>query len=223
MMRMLKTPRANRAAALALLVFVVLAVIAALAVPAYLAHEHYDASNAKMSRLLGAYATLNQSRPRLLRSVEMLRAKDSKKFYLKGATPALASAELQDIAKSSIENNGGRILSTQAMANKDDGGYRQITATIQMSMTNQNLRRVLYALETREPYLFVDGLIVRAQVPPGFKPAPGVEPDLFVQFEVAGYSPIVPTSATPTINNNAQPPSSPSPPPTAATKSVSKI
>lgn len=210
-MRMLKTPRANRVAALTLLALLVLAFIAALAVPAYLAHEHYDASNAKMSRLLSAYATLNQSRPRLLRSVEILRTKDSKKFYLKGATPALASAELQDLAKSSIENNGGRILSTQAMANKEDGGYRQIAATIQMSMTIQNLRRVLYALETKEPYLFVDSLVVRSQVPPGFKPAPGVEPDLFVQFEVAGFSPIVPTSAASATNAT-----------NAATTSVSK-
>ena len=190
MMATLKTPRANRAAALSLLALVVMVIIAAIAVPVYFAHEHYDSSNTKMSRLLGAYTTLNQTRPRLLRSVEVLRTKDAKKFYLKGATPALASAELQDIAKSIIETNGGRILSTQAMANKDDSGYRQIAATMQMSMTIQNLRRVLYAMETKVPYLFVDSLIVRTQVPPGFKPAPGVEPELFVQFDVAGFTPI---------------------------------
>ena len=115
---------------------------------------------------------------------------------MKGATPALASAELQDIAKSIIETNGGRILSTQAMSNKDDNGYRQIAATMQMSMTIQNLRRVLYAMETKVPYLFVDSLIVRTQVPPGFKPAPGVEPELFVQFDVAGFTPIVAVPAS---------------------------
>ena len=190
MMATFKTPRANRAAALSLLALVVMVIIAAIAVPVYFAHEHYDSSNTKMSRLLGAYTALNQTRPRLLRSVEVLRTKDAKKFYLKGATPALASAELQDIAKSIIETNGGRILSTQAMANKDDSGYRQIAATMQMSMTIQNLRRVLYAMETKVPYLFVDSLIVRTQVPPGFKPAPGVEPELFVQFDVAGFTPI---------------------------------
>ena len=197
MMATFKTPRANRAAALSLLAVVVIVVIAAIAVPVYFAHEHYDAANTKMSRLLGAYTALNQTRPRLLRSVEVLRTKDAKKFYLKGATPALASAELQDIVKSIIETSGGRILSSQALANKDDNGYRQIAATMQMSMTIQNLRRVLYAMETKVPYLFVDSLVVRTQVPPGFKPAPGVEPELFVQFDVAGFTPIaaVPTPA----------------------------
>lgn len=196
MMATFKTPRTNRAAALSLLALVVMVVIAAIAVPVYFAHEHYDAANTKMSRLLGAYTALNQTRPKLLRSVEVFRTRDAKKFYLKGATPALASAELQDIAKSIIETNGGRILSTQAMSNKDDNGYRQIAATMQMSMTIQNLRRVLYAMETKVPYLFVDSLIVRTQVPPGFKPAPGVEPELFVQFDVAGFTPIVAVPAS---------------------------
>ncbi len=196
MMATFKTPRTNRAAALSLLALVVMVVIAAIAVPVYFAHEHYDAANTKMSRLLGAYTALNQTRPKLLRSIEVLRTRDAKKFYLKGATPALASAELQDIAKSIIETNGGRILSTQAMSNKDDNGYRQIAATMQMSMTIQNLRRVLYAMETKVPYLFVDSLIVRTQVPPGFKPAPGVEPELFVQFDVAGFTPIVAVPAS---------------------------
>ena len=194
MMATFKTPRTNRVAALSLLAVVVIVVIAVIAVPVYFGHEHYDAANTKMSRLLGAYTALNQSRPRLLRAVEVLRTKDAKKFYLKGATPALASAELQDIAKSIIETNGGRILSSQALTNKDDNGYRQIAVTMQMSMTIQNLRRVLYATETKVPYLFVDSLVVRTQVPPGFKPAPGVEPELFVQFDVAGFTPIAAAS-----------------------------
>ncbi len=186
----LRTPRANRLAALFILALVVLTLIALIAVPTYFAREHYDAANAKSSRLLAAYTSLNRTRPTLLQSVELLRVKDAKKFYLKGATPALAIAELQDIAKAIIENNGGRLLSTQAIANKDDSGYRQVSTKIQMSANIQNLRRVLYALESKEPYLFIDGLRIQAQVPAGFKPAPGVEPDMFVEFDVAGYSTI---------------------------------
>ena len=191
----LRTPRANRLAALVILAFLVVTLIALIAVPTYLAREHYDAANAKSSRLLGAYKSLNQARPMLLQSVELLRAKDAKKFYLKGATPALATAELQDIAKAIIENNGGRLLSTQAIANKEESGYRQVSTKIQMSVNIQNLRRVLYALESKEPYLLIDGLRVQAQVPAGFKPAPGIEPDMFVEFDVAAYSNITPTIA----------------------------
>jgi general secretion pathway protein M len=188
----LKTPRANRTAALALLGIVIIALAAAIVVPTYLAHEHYDFQNAKMSRQLNAYTTLNQTRPTLLRSVEVLRTKDAKKFYLKGATPALAAAELQDVVKAIIEGNGGRTLSTQAGASKEDNGYRQIASKMQISVNIQNLRRILYALENKEPYLFVDGLIVRSSVFAGFKPAPGVEPDLYVEFDVVGYTPMAP-------------------------------
>lgn len=201
----LKTPRTNQTAALALLAVVVIALIATIAVPVYLVHEHYDFQHAKMSRQLNAYAALNQTRPKLLRSVEVLRAKDTKRFYLKGTTPALAAAELQDIAKSIIEGNGGRTLSTQAIANKEENGYRQIASKLQMSVNIQNLRKVLYALETKEPYLFVDGLIIRSQVSPGSKPAPGLEPDLYVEFDVVGYSPLTPTPPAPpaTVNGPA--------------------
>ena len=190
----LRTPKANRLAALSLLALTVILVIAAVAVPTYWAREHYDSSNALTSRKLNAYTTLNQTRPKLMGLVEVLRAKEAKKFFLKGATPALASAELQDLARTMIEASGGKFLSSQATANKEDSGYRQIGTKIQMSTNIQNLRNVLYALETREPYLFVDGLTVRGNVPPGFKPAPGVEPEMYVEFDLIGYASMTPAT-----------------------------
>jgi hypothetical protein len=57
----------------------------------------------------------------------------------------------------------------------------------------QNLRQVLHALEGREPYMFLDNLTVRAQVPPGFKPQAGFEPEVFVQFDVSAYASIPPS------------------------------
>lgn len=186
----LRTPRANRVAALALLALAIMALLALIAVPTYFAHVHYDSANAKTARLLGAYTALNQTRPKLLQSVEYLRGKDAGKFYLKGATPALASVELQDTIKSMIEANGGRFISSQAGSNKEDSGYRQVATKVQMMVNIQILRRVLYALESRQPYLFIDSLRVQSQVPAGFKPAPGVEPDLFVEFDASGYSPM---------------------------------
>jgi hypothetical protein len=43
--------------------------------------------------------------------------------------------------------------------------------------------------------LFLDNLTVRAQVPSGFKPQPGFEPEMFVQFDVSGLVPITPVAA----------------------------
>jgi general secretion pathway protein M len=186
----LKSPRDQRIAALALLALVVLLAIAAVAVPAWLLHRHYDTHLARMSRQLASYTALNQKRPALMQAVEFLKARDTRKLLLKGATPALASAELQDIANSIVESSGGRVLSRQALATKEDNGYRQVSATLQVSVNIQNLRRMLYAIEGREPYLYVDNLTIRAQTPSGFKPNPGAEPEMFVQLDVSGYAPL---------------------------------
>jgi hypothetical protein len=43
-------------------------------------------------------------------------------------------------------------------------------------------------METAEPYLFVDAIMVRSQVPPGYKAPPGSEPEMFIQLEISGYA-----------------------------------
>lgn len=163
-------------------------IIAAFAVPAWLAHQHYDDHLERMARQLRGYTALNQSRPLLQQSLETLKTRNPQKLYLKGTTPALMSAELQDMVKAIIESSGGRILSVQNLPNKEDNGHKQVGATLQTSINTPNLRRALYALETNTPYLFVENLTVRSQVGPGFKPPPGFEQELFVQLDVIGYS-----------------------------------
>ncbi|MBL8510096.1 MAG: hypothetical protein JNM52_00495 [Betaproteobacteria bacterium] len=177
-----------RPLALLILGLLIALILAALAVPAWLAHQHYDDHLEKMARQLKGYAALNQSRPLLQQSLETLKARNPQKLYLKGTTPALMSAELQDMAKSIIESSGGRILSVQNLPNKEDNGHKQVGATLQTSISTPNLRRALYALETNTPYLFVENITVRSQVGPGFKPPPGFEQELFVQLDVIGFS-----------------------------------
>ena len=191
----LSSPAANRNAAIVLLIVAVLVVIAGLALPAWWLYDRYDASATQLARQLRSYTSLNQLRPTLMKSVEALKAKDIKKFFLKGATAALAGADLQEMARTVIESNNGKLLSSQLLAHKDENGYRQVNATIQMTANIQNLRQVLHAIEGREPYLFLDNLTVRAQVPSGFKPQPGFEPEMFVQFDVSGLVPITPVAA----------------------------
>ena len=36
--------------------------------------------------------------------------------------------------------------------------------------------------------LFVENIMVRSQVPGNFKPGPGAEPEMFVSFDIVGYS-----------------------------------
>ena len=185
------SPRVSRSAAIALFVLLTLIIIAAIAVPSWLLYQRYAQTEALMARQLSSYTALNDLRPKMMQAVETLKAKETKKYFLKGATPGLAGADLQDVVKALIESNNARVFSSQLLPHKDDNGYRLVAATISMSSTIQNLRQVLYAIESREPYLTIDNISIRSQVPSGFKPPPGAEPDMFIQFDVSGLAPIV--------------------------------
>ncbi len=194
---LLTTPAARRNAALAILALLALALLTAAVLPVWLLHRHYDAHLREMARQKQTYTALNDARPMMTNAVEVLKARDTKKFFLKGTTAALASAELQDVVKSAVESNGGRVISTQAIPHKDDGTYRQVSTMVQMAVNIQSLRRVLHTLEGREPYLFVDALSVRSNLPSGFKATPGFEPEMTVQIDISGYAAVTEGAPTP--------------------------
>ena len=182
-------PRDRRILAVALLVLAMAIIIAAIAVPVVLLNRHYDQNLAKMTRQWKSQSAFNAMHPQVTRALELLRTKEVRKFFLKGTTSALASAELQDQVRQVVEANGGRLISASANPHKDDGAYRYANANFQLNINNVNLRRMLHALESREPYLFSDSLVIRSQVPFGYRPPPGTsEPDLFVQMDVSAIA-----------------------------------
>jgi len=76
----------------------------------------------------------------------------------------------------------------EALPAKEEGRYRQVSAQVQLAANINSLRRILHAIETHVPMLFIENLTVKTQVPGNFKPAPGAEPEMFVTFDVHGYS-----------------------------------
>jgi general secretion pathway protein M len=188
----------RRAGAIALLVLAILLIIAAIAVPAWLLYQRYATASAMLTRQLSSYTALNHLRPTLLQGVETLRGKKTQTFFVKGNTPALMGADLQDVVRNVIEAGGGRLMSSQLLPHKDEGGYRLVTATIMVSANVQNARRILYDIESRTPYLLIENFTVRSQVPPGYKPVAGFEPDMMLTFDVIGMAPSAGVVNTPT-------------------------
>ena len=182
--------RKRRSAAMAILLLLIGLIVAAIAVPAILLHRRYDENIAKLSRQVTTQTAFNTQRPRLAEKLQVLKARDVRKLFLKGTSPALALAELQEIVRTTIETSGGAVVSSvQGNVPKEDGAYKSVSATFSLSVNNTNLRRLLYTLETREPYLFIDTLSVSPQIASGFRPAPGAaEPSMFVQLEVHAFS-----------------------------------
>ena len=182
-------PRARRVLAIGILLLFVALIVAAIGAPVVWLHRHYDGAIDRMTRQWQSQTAFNAKRQQMASALDALKAREPRKLYLKGTTAALAGAELQDVVKQVIEAQGGRVMSVDGLANKEEGGYRMTAAKFTLNVNNPNLRRVLHALESNQPYLFLDNLNIRSHTPPGYRPPPGAqEPDLYVQFEASALA-----------------------------------
>jgi general secretion pathway protein M len=182
-------PAKQRALAVALFVVAVALGLAIVVVPVVLIFRHYDETIATLTDRLHRLRTIAAQAPSYRQALETMRTREARRFFLKNSAPNLAAAELQELVRGAIETNGGRITTSQNMASKDDGRFRQIGVTVQFFANTPNLQKVLYALETQLPYIAVENLTLRPlNAFRGFKPAPGQEPELNVQLEASAHA-----------------------------------
>lgn len=183
------TPAQARALALGLLVAAVVLVLGVVLAPVLMLHRHYDDAIESWTSRLETYRRVAAQAPELRLALDAMRSKDGRRFFLRNTAPNLAGAELQELVKSAIEGGGGRITTSQSPAPREDGGFRQIVASVQFFATVPNLQRILHAIETREPYLAVENVTIRpTNAFRGFKPAAGQEPEVNVQLDVAAWA-----------------------------------
>lgn len=183
------SPDRQRLLAVALFVLAVVALLAIVLGPIVLLHRHYSAAIDDLSDRLERYRRVAAQAPELRRALEVLKEKDGRRFYLKNTAPNLASAELSDLVRSAIENNGGRITTSQNPGPRDEGAFRQLAVNVQFFATTPALAKILKALDTQMPYLVVDNLSVRPlNAFRGFKPGPGQEPENNVQMDVSALA-----------------------------------
>lgn len=179
----------RRSLAIALLLAGTVLVVAVVGLPFWLLYSHYDLALSENSNLAERYGRIAGTRGELTRQLDAMRANEPRKLYLRSGGPALSAAEAQEALRALIESGGGRLITMQAPTYKDEGRYRQISVNVQLTANIFALRKILNAIETNVPYLFVDSLTVRTQVVSTFRPQPGQEPEMFVQLDVSGYSP----------------------------------
>ena len=178
----------QRALAIALLVVAVVVSAAVLLLPVVLLHRHYDNAIASLTDRLDTYRRVAAQAPEYRKALDGMRQRDAKRFFLKNTAANLAGAELQELVRAAVEGNGGRITISQNQAARDDGRYRQIGINVQFFASTPNLQKILYALETQQPYLVVENLTLRPlNAFRGFRPAAGQEPEVNVQLDVVGF------------------------------------
>jgi hypothetical protein len=182
-------PARQRALAVALLVIAAALALVVLLGPILLLHRHYDTAIFDLTDRLERYRRVAAQAPELRRALDVMKDKDGRRFYLKNTQPNLASAELADLVRGAIENNGGRITTSQNPGPRDEGSFRLLTVNVQFFATTPALAKILTALDTQVPYLIVDNLSVRPlNAFRGFKPAPGQEPENNVQLDVSALA-----------------------------------
>lgn len=177
----------GRAAAVLLLTVLLGGVAAAIAVPAVLLHRHYDQAIEEATDRYQRFRRVASQQAQWRQALDAFKARDVRRFLLKNQAVNLAGAELQDLVKAAIEANGGRIITVQAAQARDDGRYKAIGLNVQMFVSAANLQRILHSLETGLPYLVIENMAIRATAFRGYRPNPGVEPDVSVQFDIVGY------------------------------------
>jgi hypothetical protein len=192
------SPGQQRATALAILVGAVVAALALLLLPVLLLHRHYDEAIADTTDRVDRMRRVAAQAPELRRALDAMKARDGRRFFLKNTAPNLAGAELQELVKAAVENNGGRITTSQNTSARDDGRFKQIGVNVQFFATTPALQKILAALESQQPYAVVDGITVRPlNAFRGFKPAAGAEPEVNVQLDVVAFAYAEPAKPAP--------------------------
>jgi general secretion pathway protein M len=181
-------PKRSRQLAVTLLVVAVLGVLTVLALPTWYLYKRYDRVLAERRDQVERFSRIASTRAEVARQLEAMRGKDTRKYFLRSGAAALSAAEAQEYVRGMVESAGGRLVTMQALPAKEEGRYRQVSAQVQLAANIQSLRRILHAIETHVPMLFIENLTVKTQVPGNFKPAPGAEPEMFVTFDMHGYS-----------------------------------
>lgn len=182
-------PQQSRRLALVLLVVAIVAVAGPIAFIVWSVNNYYDRELRAKRERIERYQRIASTRSEVSKQLDTMRAKDPRKFFLRSGATALSAAEAAAAVTSIIEQNGGKLVTMQAPTSREEGRFRQITVNVHLTANIQSLRRILHAVESNTPYLFIDNVMIRSQVASQHRPVPGQEPEMFVHFDVTGYAP----------------------------------
>lgn len=183
-------PQQSRRMAIVVLVGAIVLIVAPVAGLVWYVNHYYDLKLTEKRDRIERFQRIASTRAAVARQLDAMRAKETRKFFLRTGATALSAAEAQEAVRSIIESSGGKLITMQAPSSREEGRHRQITVSVQLTANVQALRRIMHALESNMPYLFVDNVTIRSQVTGQHRSAPGQEPEMFVSFDVSGYTPL---------------------------------
>ncbi|MBO0766165.1 MAG: hypothetical protein J2P50_16465, partial [Hyphomicrobiaceae bacterium] len=85
--------------------------------------------------------------------------------YLKGESEALTAAGLQTMLAQLAATNQVRLTSTRALSPRERDAIRLIGVSVQFKASLEQLRGLLFQIESQRPFLFVEALQARPVSP----------------------------------------------------------
>ena len=148
-----------------------------------------DAQILNQRTLLARFAAIAAQQPRVQAAAQEADAQVEQGEFLVGTNEGVIVADLQTRLKTMAEAAGARLRSVQSLPPKTREEVRYVGARLDVYGPLAAIQRTLYAVESAQPYLFVDAAAVRAapSVNPAALPnAAAQEPVIDAQLDVFG-------------------------------------
>lgn len=180
------TPGQRRLLALAILAALITLIFMLTVAPLWAVNRHYQDTIERLDRRMQILQRSAASGSELRTQHEQLkRSLVNNRQYLKSSSEAVAAASLQGIVTRIAQSNRMEVLSTQILPSTGEAGFTRVTLNVRMRGELDNTVRLFHALETGQPYLFLDNLSIRSfsQLRRGNQPGQ----QLNVDFDLSAY------------------------------------
>lgn len=148
--------------ALAILALVVVMIFTLTIAPLWALNRHYlDTIDELDNRLHILQRTASAGTGLRSQHEQLKRSLASNRHYLKTTSEALAAASLQGIVKQIAASTGMEVLSTQILPASEQEGFNRVTLKVRMRGVLENTVKAFHAMETGQPYLFLDNVSIR--------------------------------------------------------------
>ena len=149
---------------LMVLVLMTAALAASFLAPWWSKMKFYDGVIEQSVDRISRYERLLKSKPQLQKKLEHLGKKIKKSgYFIHKGSSELAAAELQNRIKKIVSSAGGKLISTQNVAEASEEPLQKIEIKVRMKGDVAVLARVLHELEVASPVMTVENLSLRSR------------------------------------------------------------
>jgi general secretion pathway protein M len=182
-------PGLRRLAAVAILLGLIWLLWGGIAAPVMDAITADGAGIAHAQHTLAEFRRLEAELPGLEQRLDQLRASGAgaQAFLDTSSNPAITAAKLQSDVQRIANTAAIALRSSQTVPPAKEGGFRRIGLQLELGATPAALQRLLHAIETATPALFVQKLSIHLPEDGTAPAAADGQPQLTVRLELCGY------------------------------------